>query len=164
MAWAKDGTPQTLTSSNSNLTITDLTPFKFMTYLSHIVGTGSSFIQRTQLGYGSIDTGSNYAIRWSHNGASDTTVGSQVDIPYGHEGESNSAFMINYSINIATEEKIRIGFAVRANTAGAANAPQRTEQVSKWSNASNQADQLKIFSDSNPYYAAGSNLSVLGTD
>ena len=70
MAWIKNGTPNTLTSTSSSLDITDLTANKFGIQLVHAFHTASLFH------YGRLDgnSGSNYSLRSSALGASDTTA------------------------------------------------------------------------------------------
>ena len=147
MAWTVNGTPITLSSAGSNLTITDLDASNTVMYMTHKISTGSNMIHRTQLGDGSIST-SGYKTRFSYDGGTDVTT-SDVDISSAHSGEAVSAFTISFLSNPPTEEKLMIDFAVGANSSG--TAPRRGERYAVWTYATDRADQLKVFTDSNPY-------------
>jgi len=161
MAWAKNGTPYTEASTSDNLNITDLTSTKFNQSMSHMIASGN-IQHRVGVGYTSLDSGSNYARRYSQNGGTDGTGTSETII------SSNvtvaDIFAIHYIINIGTEEKLFIMFTAEQATAGAGTAPQRMETVAKWVNTSNQYDVIGINNGNTGDYATGSNLSALGTD
>ena len=99
-----------------------------------------------RLGNATIDSDNNYAPRYSINGASDVPQTSQTigffDASGG--GVVGPMFMNAFIVNISSEEKLVIWNAVWGDTAGAANAPNRSEGVFKWVNTSNQANILSI--------------------
>lgn len=163
MAWAKNGTPDTLTTTSDTITISDQTSTKFNQTICHTIQTTSNIRMATRVGNGSIDTGSNYANRSSENGGADGTATSQTY----HKNSGSVAsdmFVINYAVNIATEEKLFISFNNVEFTAGAGNIPQRMESVGKWANTSNQFDNIQNYNDQAGDYTTGSNLSAIGTN
>ena len=137
MAWSKNGTPDTLTSTEDTLTISDLTSTIFNVDMNHNIASGN-IQHRIRLGNGTIDTGSNYAYRTSQNGASDITASSQSLI--SANASLADIFAIHYITNISSEEKLLIGWTSEQQTAGAGTAPSRMEIVGKWTNTSNQYD------------------------
>jgi hypothetical protein len=162
MAWAKNGTPDTLTSASATLTISDLTSTIFNVNLTHTIpsSAGAGNV-RLRYGYNSIDTGSNYSSRESNNGGADTSRTSQTNIIA--QINNNEFFHVYYTVNIATEEKLLICFFIDNGTTGAGTAPARGEVVGKWVNTSNQYNQTQVYTTSSTK-AVGSNLSALGTD
>ena len=166
MVWARNGTPDTLTSAGTELLISDLTSTIFNTLLTHVIFV-TSFVQPgLQLGNGSIDTGTNYAARFSYDGATDTTVTTQPYILFQSDTSPLwDQFAVQYSFNISAEEKLVISNNIGGNTVGAGNAPHRQEVVGKWSNTSNQFDQVKNDDVScGTNYDTDSQLSMLSTD
>lgn len=99
-------------------------------------------------------------MRNSSNGGADST---STSIDYINQVRLNNTnhFMIGYLINIGTEEKLSILFSTNQNASGSSAAPERVEQVGKWANTSNQADNININAGTNEL-ASGSNLSALG--
>ena len=162
MAWAKNGTPDTLGSAGGSVTISDLTAKTFNVIMCHLLQNGGidqKFI---------IDniTTSTYAQRKSNNGGADSTNGSRANIDWGHGSVSHDQFYIAYGINIGTEEKLFMAWSMAANTAGAANAPNRTEGTGKQSGTSAQFTQIETNDDggSGTDINTSSNLSAIGTD
>ena len=54
--------------------------------------------------------------------------------------------------------------SVGQNTAGAGNAPQRREVVTKWANTSNQITKIVMQNTDPGSYSSGSILKVWGSD
>ena len=165
MAWGKNGTPNTLTSAGDTITISDLTAKKFNVFLSHIIGVASSSaLGNIRVGNGSVDSGSNYTNRMSQDGGADGTYASESYIFGTYAGGSpydNDKFQIVYGVNIGTEEKLFILFGIDFNATGSSSVPSRQQVVAKWTNTSDQYDNVQEFSTS---YDTGSNLSAFGTD
>jgi hypothetical protein len=168
MAWAKNGTPDTLSSTNKTMEISDITAYKFNLFLLNpIRDSGNPF---TWCEYDN-DTGSLYARRRSKNGAADTTATSTANAFLG-DSMSNAVneFDVVYSINIDGEEKLAISFQVhnsRASGNGASYAPDRAEGVHKHADGSTNPQYTTISFDCNSVsnlWATDSNLSALGTD
>jgi hypothetical protein len=166
MAWAKLGT-KTLSSPAENVVFDSaiITPKKFNQIISHYIGTNNANYD-LQLGYSSIDTGSNYAYRQSINGGTDSTITSHVDIRLQDAATvgGDNCFSVIYLINISSEEKLAITFSLGTGDAsGSGTAPVRQEVVGKWVNTSNQQDLAKVRTS---FYdlTVGSNITQIGTD
>ncbi len=161
MAWAKNGTPDTLSGTSDTLQISDLTANKFNLFLSHNLQSGSI---RPAMKINSATSG--YANRYSENGAADATSTSRsnylIDLTIG----SYDDFIILYGFGLQTEEKLFIEFYVDSNTSGAGNAPNRTEGVGKFANTTDTISSIEIFNTETGTsdFAADSNLSAIGTD
>ena len=165
MAWAKLKT-KTLGSATYPLVFDDVigTPKKFNQLMTHFIGAGNANYD-WQLGDTTIDTGTAYAYRTSINGATDTTTVSHADIRAmdAVTAGGDDGFAIAYLINIATEEKLMISFAVGDNTAGAGYAPARQEVAGKWVETTNQQDIAQIRTGT-VNLDTNSNISQIGTD
>jgi len=162
MAWAKNGTPDTLGSAGDTLSISDLTAKIFNFILEHTI-CSSTVTPQVRVGSSSLDSGTNYANRYSTNGGTDATGTSDSKIEMNLGGATTTYFDIIYGINISAEEKLFIGFAIYQGTAGATFAPPRREFVSKWAN-SNQFDNVGDINGGAGDFDTGSNLSVLTGD
>ncbi len=162
MAWAKNGTPDTLTGTASVLTITDCLSLKFNQFMYHTIPVGLSY-PREIIFHGL--TTSIYSDRNSTNGGADGARTSQASI-LADSGSSglDDQFFVWYLIGIATEEKLCMGFGTSFNTAGAGTAPQRKETVGKQADTTNAVDSITVTENGAGTYAADSNLSALGTD
>ena len=112
------------------------------------------------------DSGTNYAHRRSHNGGSDTTgtsdgIGIRIDGTGGQTAKFHSFFIINNSSN----EKLVIAQSITGNTAGAGNAPSRTESVGKWANTNSQITRVDIIDQyASSQWGAGSFIKVWGSN
>ena len=160
MAWIKNGTPDTLGSAGDLMTISDMSASKFNMFMIHEIGSGT--IETTAILNN--DTGTNYAYRYSIDGAADGTGVSQTKYS-GNAGASPDRFYIIYTSSISGEEKLGINVLNESNTAGAGTAPRRMELVSKYV-PSPDADITRI-DDTNTGggdFAISSNLSALGSD
>lgn len=89
------------------------------------------------------DTGSNYSLRGSGDGAADITAGSQTKIQTTLSASTNT-FLNAFIINNSANEKLWIGNAVGQLTAGAGNAPKRWEHVAKWTNTASQITSMTV--------------------
>ena len=108
------------------------------------------------------DTGSNYARRRSSNGGSDGTETSHTSIDI-RGGDPQNRFENLFIINNASKEKLVIG-NMMVTTAGAGNAPNRTEYVAKWANTSNQITSVKWTNGDAGSYGTSSIIKVWGHD
>ena len=154
MAWAKSSS---VTGDASSTTLTtgtiDATTFsQAVFYVDTFVG-GNMRLNG--------DTGSNYARRYSANGAADETSASNDKMNWLYD--LAPAFTVSYFINISAEEKLVLSFDVEQNTAGAGSAPNRMELVFKWSNTAAQITEYAIAKTSTNFTTAV-NLTVLRTD
>ena len=160
MAWAKNGTPHTLTGTADEIQISDLDSKKFNKIIYHIISSGSA---RKKLNFNNDGiAGSSYAYRKSANGGSDTTSTSAGYIELWNN-QTEDMFGIVYTFVDSSEEKLSIIFNIGQNASGAGNAPNRREVVGK--EVTNDAlTQVDIDNDSTGDFAADSNLSAIGTD
>ena len=163
MVWSKNGTPDTLTGTSDTMAISDQTSTTFNQFLIHTIESGAT-TTLFRVGNGSLDTGSNYAYRYSGLGGADGTSTSVGYLINYWNGDVDSRFNVGYMINISSEEKLYIGWLNENVTAGAANAPERVENVGKWTNTSNQFDNIGETNGGAGDFATDSNLSALGTD
>ena len=161
MAWAKNGTPNTLSGTADDCDITDLTAYKFNVFLFHKMQDTSN----TAMGL-TFNNNSNsvYARRGSSNGGTDFTSTSGAN--WNMQGvTTDDEFFIAYVCSISGEEKLGIMFTVSGGGAGEANDPERKEQVGKFV-PSPDADITRIDLNNADAgnYGIGTNLSALGTD
>ena len=159
MAWARNGTPDTLGSAGDTLSITDLTAKKFNQIISHMIASGSL---TTNLNIEN-DSSGNHAYRISVAGGADATATSsnQVQITGASVGDD---FVIGYMSNISGEEKLAIVFTTETNTAGATTDPYRTENAVKYAVTSGQVTRIDLENSHSGNYDTNSNLTVLTGD
>ena len=161
MAWAKGGTT-TLASSSTEVNVESLEDKKFHTVIRYWI---KDTTRRQVFKFN--DDATIYAGRWSDNGA-ESNESAAIGYPQGFNGvDTNPHFTVEYVINIATEEKLAIGFLVAQTTAGAANAPSRQEYVGKHDDATNPISQHNLHLgvvSGNGEFLTDSNVSVIGTD
>lgn len=163
MAWAKNGTPDTLTSAGDTMTISDLTASEFNVLLIHKIGAGTN---ANMLLRGNNDSGNNYAQRYSTDGAADGTNGSNSTgfLQFNYNNNVDT-FGIAYVCSISGEEKLGMSWGTDQNSAGAGNAPSRREDVGKYV-PSPDADitRFDVHNTNAGDYASGSNLTALNGD
>jgi hypothetical protein len=158
MAWAKNGTPDTLGSAGDTMDIADLTATKFNVYLSHALDNGSNI--GSTLTFDGVG-GTSYAQRTSAIGATDVTLTSRASLLLREQIKDQ--FEVGYFINITNEEKLVINFDISISATGAGTAPSRRELVGKFvQNA--QVTQITNTNDQSGSFDTSSNLSALGTD
>jgi hypothetical protein len=157
LAWAK-------LSSNDWTSGTDIDSDTFVAkkFIQMMFHTFSAGTNRQSLRFGdpTVDTGTNYAQRGSDDGAADGT-GVNSNHIIAHTG-AKSEFAVCYMINVATEEKLIIGFVVNGSENGAGNAPNRREFTSKYAETTNQQTVVRVFDTTANF--TGGNHSDLGTD
>ena len=160
MAWARNGTPDTLSSAGDTLSITDLTAKKFNQIISHMIASGSL---TTNLNIEN-DSSGKHAYRISLADGTDATAtnSNQVQITGASVGDD---FVIGYMSNISGEEKLAIMFTAETNTAGTTTAPYRTESAVKYAVTSGQVTRIDLEnSHGSGNYDTNSNLTVLTGD
>jgi len=150
-------------ASGSTLTSNVFTAKKYLWIQGYTKGSGDV---RTSLrvGNASIDSGSNYSYRRSSNGSEDTLTSTERMSASSGATSNDSEFWNVFIVNNSANEKLAICHVVRQNTAGAGNAPNRTELVGKWVNTSNQINIVQFFNDQAGSYASGSTLRVWGSN
>ena len=113
-------------------------------YLKNTDATTTAFAFRC--GNSTIDTGTNYARRYSGNGGADgtSTSSNHMDFTTSSMLQNETGFANFFVINNASNEKLFIGHSVDSQAAGAANTPERKEMAMKWANTSNQMNIFGI--------------------
>ena len=114
----------TLGATADDITVSSFTAKPYLMVLVHNISSASA---TGQTRFNS-DTGNNYAHRRSNDGGADstTTSTSAIRSDYGASSSTTSFSVMNIN-SIATEEKLVQGHSVAQNTAGAGNAPHRSE-------------------------------------
>lgn len=145
-------------TNTSTLSIPVLPARKYLRIILRLNAGGSTF---TGIMRFNGDTAGNYHVRASDNGGADTTATGSTGIGGIDTGSviSNPVYAVFDVTNIATEEKVLIGFITR-NQAGA-NAPSRREIFNKWSNTSNQITSLIVGIGSGTATAFGTDSEVI---
>lgn len=162
LAWQRNGTPDTLTGTSDLMSIVDLSGLIFNVFLNLSIATGNvnanSRINN--------DSGSLYAVRRSINAATDTTAGSQSFLSQTSWVMNTQSFELTYLVALSGEEKLAIIFSIFQGAAGAANPPDKNEQVAKYvpSPLTNTIDRFDYVQAGTGDFAADSNLSAFGTD
>jgi hypothetical protein len=116
-----------------------------------------------RVGNNTVDTGSNYAFRWTQNGAADATYTSRAyhGIGWGNlEHQFHNIFMVNN----ATEEKLIISHGVGRNGSGANVSPDRVEYAGKWANTSNQINIIELLEQDGFTFGTKTKMKVWGAD
>jgi len=106
------------------------------------------------------DTGSNYSGRYSNNGGSDGIWGTATGLTDNFGFDSLPMFWNFFIINNSANEKLAIGHIVAQSTAGAGNAPNRQENVSKWVTTGSQITSVQITGSG----LSGGQIKVWGAD
>ena len=161
MAWAKNGTPHTLTGTADQMDITDITANKFNTILVGGIGTGDSRLA-TRVGVSSADSGANYSETNNENGTENS--GANRTYFYHLYNGYNLQFTVMYAMNVSGYEKLFIAETSQANGAGAGSSQTRTDAVGKWVTTSGQWAKLQMINYGSGDLLTGSNLSALGSD
>ncbi len=161
MAWAKNGTPDTLSGTADAITISDLEAKIFNQFLCHTLSTGGNTNVRTRYNNNS---NSVYAYRRSNDGGSDGTGTSQTIFTAEVDDADEPRFFIQYVASISGEEKLIIQHSLES-ASGASVAPQRSEIVAKFV-PSPDADitRIDVLNQTSGDFNTNSNLSALGTD
>jgi len=168
--WQELTNTSTIASSVTNTSGT-FTAKKYMIFTSHTSSINNSNHGNSYLrmgSSGSIDTGSNYAVRGSINGGSDATSTSQSNGIFAEDywssggGDHGGILYNGYIVNVSGKEKLVI-MEVIQGMAGAGTAPRRQEVVGKWANTSAQANVLQINAAGGGGLLAGS-WRVWGSD
>jgi len=111
------------------------------------------------------DTSTNYAFRYSGNGAADATTGAspQDSLNLTYSNANYNKFFSGFIINNSANEKLLTGTNMEA-PAGAGSAPNRVEFVGKWANTSAQITEIDVLSSATNAYGAGSIIKVWGAN
>ncbi len=146
-------------ASASSMVIDNIPARKYLRVKAFCVASGSISLQ---VRFNS-DSGSNYAIRQSANGAADATAGSQTSLIIYSSAARQSAILDFDITNILAQEKIGYATAIDGGTAGAASFAGKAEQSIKWANTAAQINRIEIFTSAGSYTTASS-LTVVASD
>ena len=113
--------------------------------------------------FNSDDASGNYAVRYSRDGASDSTLTSRDNFYNVSYSANIPQFTNMFIVNNSSNEKLITGQTVYRMTAGASTAPNRMEIVGKWANTSEQIDEINIKSGTGNL-ASNSFLKVWGSN
>jgi hypothetical protein len=153
----------TLGSAGDAITVSSLADKRYYMVLGYTPASGQ-IQQRIRGGNSTKDTGSNYAMRESRNGAADAAAGSEIGIRLS-DGETTPEFSVSYVANLSASEKLTQSHMVIQNTAGAGTAPKREECVGKHAFTSNPWDVISLDNPSGSGdFDTGSEVVVLGWD
>ncbi len=163
MAWAINGTPDTLGGTADVLTISDLDAKLLNVFLLHTISAANIIANLTTNSIVNTD----YAQRNSTNGTGDQLGIDQTALlmASGLIQASDKFYMI-YFINIDGEEKLMINHTIDRGNAGAGNAPLRNEFTGKIDNTTSSVrfTSIDVTNLGTGDYDTDSNLSALGTD
>ena len=111
------------------------------------------------------DTGSNYAYRRGRDG-SEAASGSKTSITWGESVSAgwDNDFSINYVSNLSNKEKLALGHCGHSQSTGAGTAPNRTENVGKWTNTSDAINSITAYNPEAGSFGSGDEVVVLGYD
>ena len=104
------------------------------------------------------DSGLNYSDRGAQNGTVFTEINKNVMFMGGLS--PTNLLSVQYISNLSSKEKLSMNWAVDEATAGAGTAPDRFENVHKWTNTASVINRIQ----SSGNYNTGSELVVLGWD
>ena len=133
------------TGSSANLDISFTSKKYLMGQYWISNGEGANFNAEFRVGNSTIDTGSNYAYRYSSNGAADVTATSETKGVLRVVGGNDPVYGVFYIVNNSANEKLMINHSNSLIAAGAGTAPSRNESIMKWTNTSNQIDIIRCF-------------------
>ena len=153
----------TLGSNNANINVSSIPDKRYYMILSGLDLTGVSTGGGARLGNNTVDTGSNYAMRYSVFGGADTTLTSTNKFLITGGSSADPELNVTYIANKSDKEKLIISHR-SYGIPGASNPPKRFEFVSKWSNTSNPLDVVNFYQGGSDQYASGSEVVVLGWD
>lgn len=151
-----------LGAQGDTITISSITARKYLMIICSLYATGgtvNAFVRFNN------DSGANYSRRSSDNGGADSTTVSQTGIASDAGTIAVGTLILMHVYNVAAQEKIATIAAMNQGTAGAANAPNRTERAGKWANTSSAITRVDVVNTAGTGdYAAGSEVVVLGHD
>jgi len=155
----------TLGSAGDDITVSSLPDKRYYQVLWNSIHTGNCRAD-IQLGSSSVDTSSNYAYRYSTDGAVDPTPSTGASSIVASNGGTSTLKQFGnvFISNLSAKEKLVLGQTVTQSTAGAATAPNRREWAGKWANTSNPLDIVNLHNNNSGDWSANSEVVVLGWD
>ena len=156
----------TLGSAGDDIDVTGFADKRYYMILMDTQPSGRTQWTQT-VGNTTFDTGANYAFRFSVNGATDTATANASSLEMGAEINAlytDPKFGVAYIANLSSKEKLMQSLVVAQNAASASTAPDRDENVSKWTNTSNPIDRFRLHNIETGSFNTGSEVVVLGWD
>jgi len=148
----------TLGVAGDDLDMTSFTAKKYLWVQMYVKPTGSMNLDLT---FNNNTT--TYARRGNWDGGTDSTATSEANVELA--GSATTPVFCNmFIINNSANEKLGINWQNRQGTAGAGNAPDRTEQVFKWDNTSSQITRIDLNNSGTGDFDTGSFIKVWGSD
>jgi len=160
--WQKLGTTSWSSGDDIDVTFTG-SEKKYLWFQGYATLSGAG---RTNIrvGDGSVAT-SNYAYRRWHGSTGSEETFTSADRMGATSGNIDTIdFWNGFIINNSGNEKLMIAHCVRGGTAGAANAPERTEIAGKYAYTSGQLDRIRLYNDTAGVDLNGGQLTVWGAD
>tara|TARA_R110002126_G_scaffold1315_1_gene7546 strand:- start:581 stop:1675 length:1095 start_codon:yes stop_codon:yes gene_type:complete len=151
----------TLGIAGDTISVTSLADKRYYMVLNYTLATGGLVNGKQRLNG---DSGTNYAVRLSNDGAGDVTAINDTTIFSDYSSAITPSFNLNYLANLATEEKLSYGWSVSQSTAGAANSPHRAEFIGKHAQTTNPISQIDWDNTAGGSFDIGSEVVVLGFD
>ena len=155
--WWEELGRTTLGVAGDTISVTSIAARKYLSISILLINSGSI----TVTGRFNNDSTASYAYRSSGNGGADSTAVSQTSLSIAGAGSFSYLATIDI-VNVATIEKPVTMWVNNPNTAGAANAPGRTEFVGKWANTADQITRFDVLNGGAGDFAAGSEVVVRG--
>ena len=109
------------------------------------------------------DSGGNYCYRYRTDGGTEFLHTSQTGVNLRSTTANLPVFVNMFILNNSAQEKLIIEHDVKGFTAGAGNAPLRTEQAGKWVDTSEQITSIQLHSGSGNL-ATNTIMKVWGSD
>ena len=158
-------TRTTTGSAKSDFDVGSLDDKKYYMVLTNITGKNNSGVNwQTRMGNGSIYTNSNYSMRYSLNGGTETGSGNQSSIQSGTNPTDLPQFNVAYISNVSGKQKLYMSNDINQENAGAGQTPKRGWYAGLWSN-NNSLDVIGATTSSGSYtMSSGSEIVVLGWD
>lgn len=159
--WWEELGRSTLTSAASSMTVSSLTSRKYLQVIVFWYGSGGTANAKIQF---NSDTAANYAIRYSQNGAADSTAVSTANAYIDMAGAlTTPQYCSGNIINVAGQEKMFWLTGLAQSTAGAGTAPIRRYATGKWANATDAISSITVANAGGTgSFGVGSYLIVLG--
>lgn len=151
----------TLGVQGNVLTVGNLPVKKYLRLRGFVINNGTNVALPLRFNN---DSGANYALRLTDNGAADGTFTGQTEITLAPASINAPHYFEVSVINTTAQEKLIIGHTTIQGTAGAGNLPSRRISQSKWANTAAPITRVDIVSGTANNYAAASELIVDGKD